>query len=163
MNCKVNKKCRLIAQTSIFLFIFALMEKLMQYIWANRLYLSEDMVTNDGLKVRVIDPGRLNTDAGPDFFNAKVEIDGEMWAGNVEIHVRASDWRRHNHHMDRAYDSVILHVVEKDDAPVYRTDGMRIPQLVLKPNPHFNDSYRQLVNSTIELPCADRIGSSMVE
>ena len=158
MNCKVNKKCRLIAQTSIFLFIFALMEKLMQYIWANRLYLSEDMVTNDGLKVRVIDPGRLNTDAGPDFFNAKVEIDGEMWAGNVEIHVRASDWRRHNHHMDRAYDSVILHVVEKDDAPVYRTDGMRIPQLVLKPNPHFNDSYRQLVNSTIELPCADRIG-----
>ena len=129
----------------------------MQYIWANKLYLSEDMVTNDGRRVRVIDPGRLNTDAGPDFFNAKVEIDGEMWAGNVEMHVRASDWRRHNHHLDRAYDSVILHVVEKDDAPVYRTDGQRIPQLVLQPNPQFNESYAQLMNATNELPCADKI------
>ena len=104
------------------------MEKLMQYVWQHRLYASDDMVTNDGRRVRVIDTGMLNTDAGPDFFNAKVEIDGRLWAGNVEMHVRASDWRRHGHDSNRAYDSVILHVVEKDDAPVYRTNGERIPR-----------------------------------
>ena len=82
------------------------MEGLLQYIWQHKLWLSEDMVTNDGRKVRVIDPGLLNTDAGPDFFNAKVEIDGHLWVGNVEIHVRASDWKRHHHDEDPAYDSV---------------------------------------------------------
>ncbi len=133
------------------------MEKLMQYIWAHRLYISEDMVTNDGRQVRIIDPGRLNTDSGPDFFNAKISIDGHMWVGNVEMHVRASDWERHNHHLDQAYDSVILHVVEKDDAPVFRTNGERIPQLVLNVNPHFNENYTQLLNRKTELPCSDRI------
>ena len=61
----------------------------MQYIWQHRLYRNSDMVTNDGLKVRVIDPGLLNTDAGPDFFNAKIEIDGHLWAGTVELHALA--------------------------------------------------------------------------
>ncbi len=129
----------------------------MQYIWQHRLWLSEDMVTNDGRKVRVIDPGILNTDAGPDFFNAKVEIDGHTWVGNVEIHVRATDWKRHGHHEDPAYDSVILHVVEKDDAPVYRINGEPIPQVVLKVSARFNESYDQLVNARVELPCAARL------
>ena len=97
----------------------------MHYIWQHRLWRSEDMTTNDGRRVRVLDPGLLNTDAGPDFFNAKVEIDGQMWVGNVEMHVRASDWKRHGHDHDAAYDSVVLHVVDKDDAPVYRTNGGR--------------------------------------
>ena len=83
------------------------------------------MVTNDGRHVRVLDPGLLNTDAGPDFFNAKVEIDGQTWVGNIEMHVRASDWKRHGHDHDSAYDNVVLHVVDKDDAPVYRTNGER--------------------------------------
>ena len=133
------------------------MEGLMQYIWQHKLWLSEDMVTNDGRKVRVIDPGMLNTDAGPDFFNAKVEIDGHTWVGNVEIHVRATDWKRHGHHEDPAYDSVILHVVEKDDAPVYRINGELIPQVVLKVSARFNESYDRLVNARIELPCAARL------
>ena len=107
------------------------MEQLMQYIWQHRLWRSEDMTTNDGRHVRVLDPGLLNTDAGPDFFNAKVEIDGQKWVGNVEMHVRASDWKRHGH----------------------RTNGERIPQLVLQVSPLFNTSYQQLVNSRQELPC----------
>ena len=67
------------------------MERLMQYIWQHRLWPSEDMSTVDGERVQVIDPGRLNTDSGPDFFNAKIRIGRDMWAGDVEIHVNASD------------------------------------------------------------------------
>ena len=64
------------------------MEKLMQYVWEHRLWNPAGMATNDGKKIRVIDPGLRNDDAGPDFFNAKIEIDGYVWAGNVEIHYR---------------------------------------------------------------------------
>ncbi|MDY5659259.1 MAG: DUF2851 family protein [Sodaliphilus sp.] len=133
------------------------MEKLMQYVWKHRLWRSEDMVTNTGKKVRVVDPGLLNTDAGPDFFNAKIEIDGHMWVGNVEMHYRATDWKRHRHDSDKAYDSVILHVVAKDDAPVRRTNGELIPQLVLEVSPQFNADYASLVGATIEVPCAEKI------
>lgn len=115
------------------------------------------MVTNTGKKVRVVDPGLLNTDAGPDFFNAKIEIDGHMWVGNVEMHYRATDWKRHHHDSDKAYDSVILHVVAKDDAPVRRTNGELIPQLVLEVSPQFNADYASLVGATIEVPCATKI------
>lgn len=133
------------------------MEKLMQYVWKHRLWRSEDMVTNTGKKVRVVDPGLLNTDAGPDFFNAKIEIDGHMWVGNVEMHYRATDWKRHHHDSDKAYDSVILHVVAKDDASVRRTNGELIPQLVLEVSPQFNADYASLVGATIEVPCATKI------
>lgn len=133
------------------------MEKLMQYVWKHRLWRSEDMVTNTGKKVRVVDPGLLNTDAGPDFFNAKIEIDGHMWVGNVEMHYRATDWKRHRHDSDKAYDSVILHVVAKDDAPVRRTNGELIPQLVLEVSPQFNADYASLVGAAIEVPCATKI------
>ena len=133
------------------------MESLLQYIWQHRLWLSEDMVTNDGRRIRVIDPGLLNTDSGPDFFNAKVEINGHLWVGNVEIHVRASDWKRHHHDEDPAYDNVVLHVVEKDDAPVTRINGELIPQVVLQVSPRFNECYDRLVNAQVELPCAARL------
>lgn len=131
----------------------------MQYVWQHRLWCSEDMVTNDGRRVRVLDPGLLNTDAGPDFFNAKVEIDGHIWVGNIEIHVRASDWHRHGHDHDKAYDNVILHVVDKDDAPVYRTSGELIPQVVLQVSPRFGESYSNLVNAKVQLPCASQLAA----
>lgn len=133
------------------------MERLLHYIWQHRLWTYADMTTNDGRRVRVIDVGLHNTDAGPDFFNAKVEIDGQMWVGNIEIHVRASDWKRHHHDDDPAYDNVILHVVQKDDAPVYRTNGERIPQVELKVSPQFNEQYDALVNAKQDVPCMPRI------
>ncbi len=129
----------------------------MQYVWQHRLWCSEDMVTNDGRRIRVLDPGLLNTDAGPDFFNAKVEIAGRLWVGNVEIHVRASDWHRHGHDRDRAYDSVILHVVDLDDAPVARSNGERIAQVVLQVSPRFGERYASLVNAPVQLPCAPQL------
>ena len=96
----------------------------MQFVWQHRLGVDTNTLTADGRRVRIIDQGRLNTDAGPDFFNASVQIGDETWAGNVEIHVRASDWYRHHHDTDPAYDSVILHVVQHDDAPVYRKTAL---------------------------------------
>lgn len=132
----------------------------MQYVWQHRLWVSQSMFTVDGRKLQVIDPGRLNTDAGPDFFNAKVKIDGEMWVGNIEIHVRASDWFRHNHDKDEAYDNVILHVVEKDDMPVRRANGEIIPQLCMPCSVQFSEQYNRLVGSAAsELPCAREIAS----
>lgn len=134
------------------------MEKLMQYVWQHRLFDPSRLTTVDGRKVRVIDVGRLNTDSGPDFFNAKIGIDGYVWAGNVEIHRRASDWRRHNHHLDPAYDSVVLHVVEVADTPVYRTDGEEIPTLVLSCSPTFRADYESLVAHSPSQSCARYIG-----
>lgn len=135
------------------------MEMLMQYVWEHRLLSPEELTTNDGKPIRIIDPGIRNTDAGPDFFNAKIEIDGCLWAGNVEIHYRASDWFRHGHDKDAAYDSVILHVVDKDDALVARSSGERIPQMVMQCKPQFIEKYAQLINNKSQLPCAEIIRS----
>lgn len=134
------------------------MERLMQYIWQHRLWPQADMRTVDGKPVSVIDPGTLNTNSGPDFFNAKISIDGHMWAGDVEIHVRASDWHRHGHDNDRAYDSVILHVVDRDDSVVRRPDGEPIPQMLMPCAPDFHLSYGRLVDrAALDLPCASFI------
>ena len=136
------------------------MEKLMQYVWQQRLLPVAEMRTVDGRKVEIIDPGLLNTDAGPDFFNAKVSIGGEVWVGNVEIHYRASDWHRHKHNTDPAYDSVILHVVDKDDAIVRRADGQIVPQMRMPCDPALNSRYSELVGrADIDLPCAREISS----
>lgn len=127
----------------------------MHYVWQHRLLLHTDLVTTDGRRVCVIDPGRLNTDAGPDFFNAKLRIGEHLWAGDVEMHVRASDWHRHGHDGNRAYDSVVLHVVDCDDCAVERTNGEVIPQMVMRCHPDFHRRYAELVDrSDLDLPCA---------
>lgn len=137
------------------------MERLMQYVWNHRLWPSTDFLTVDGRKIQIIDPGRLNTDSGPDFFNAKVRIGGELWIGNIEIHVRASDWMRHGHHTDPAYDNVVLHVVDTDDAVIKRrTDGTVIPQTVMQCSGSLNSHYQSLVTSSASsLPCSGIIST----
>lgn len=136
------------------------MEELMQYVWLHRLWAVGDMRTPQGETVSVIDVGQLNRDAGPDFFNAKVRIGSQMWCGNVEIHVRATDWHRHGHDTDAAYDSVILHVVQYDDSPVYTTDGRLIPQVTLRCARNFSERYAAFVNNQANtLACAAEIGS----
>lgn len=136
------------------------MELLMQYIWQHRLWLPADMTTVDGCRVEVIDPGLLNTGPGPDFFNAKIRIGSRIWAGNVEMHVRASDWHRHGHDRDRAYDTVILHVVASDDCRIHRPGGEEIPQLVMPCAADFSTIYNEMVNDPVsQLPCARHIAS----
>lgn len=130
----------------------------MQYVWQHRLWLPSDMTTVDGQRVDVLDPGLLNTDAGPDFFNAKIRIGDRLWAGNVEIHVRASDWHRHGHDHDAAYDTVVLHVVEHDDARICRRDGAEIPQLVMPCAADFSKRYHEMVDNPLaEVPCASQV------
>lgn len=130
----------------------------MQYVWHHRLWLAGDMRTNDGRPVSVIDVGRLNRDSGPDFFNAKIKVGGEMWCGNVEIHVRASDWFRHGHDRDSAYDSVILHVVQTDDCPIQTPSGRTIPQVVLPCARNFAERYGEFINNRANaLACAGEL------
>lgn len=134
------------------------MERLMQFVWEHRLGLRADMRTCDGRRLRVIDQGRLNSDSGPDFFNASVQIDDQMWAGNVELHVRASDWLRHGHQNDRAYDSVILHVVLVDDTQIRRPDGSVIPQVTIRCTPEAATRCNALVGAAVrQLPCASTV------
>lgn len=101
------------------------MEALLHYIWQYRL--GQISTSGEGqLPLEVLDPGEHNLDAGPDFFNAKVRLGDIVWAGCVEIHQRSSQWRKHGHHQDPAYNAVILHVVEVDDEPTYTEQGSQV-------------------------------------
>lgn len=134
------------------------MEKLMHYVWQHRLWLYQKFQTRQGQTVDIIDPGLLNNDAGPDFFNAKIKIGDQIWSGNIEIHSRASDWFRHGHQNDPAYHTVILHVVGQDDAEILRPDGTPIPQIVMPCAHDFRQRYLDLVqNPLADLPCAAEI------
>ena len=129
------------------------MEKLLHYVWQHRLYSLAPLLTTDGLPVEVIDPGLSNRDAGPDFFNAKVNIGGTLWVGNVELHERASDWRRHGHDADPAYDNVVLHVVGEADAASATSKGRRLPQMVLAVPPSLLAGYEELLAADRYPPC----------
>jgi hypothetical protein len=107
-------------------------EDLLHFIWKYKKLQLTDLLTANNESVVIIDVGLHNHLSGPDFFNAKVNIDGQLWAGNVEIHIKASDWYLHRHEEDTNYDSVILHVVWEDDISVFRKDGSEIPTLELK-------------------------------
>ena len=121
-------------------------EKLLNYIWFSRLYF-EQQETLLGESVRIISPGIPNRDAGPDVFNAKVEIDGRQWAGNVEFHVRASDWHRHNHDGKREYDNVVLHVVFEADEQIFTQADNPIPTIILKYPKSILANYNTLIQS----------------
>ena len=129
------------------------MEQLLHYVWRHRIYPLRPLQTTDGQPLEVIDPGLPHTDAGPDFFNAKVKLGGTLWAGDVEVHDRASDWLRHGHDRDRAYDRVVLHVVGEADCDVFRTNGERIPQLLLPCPDEVRQRYDDLRRPEIFPPC----------
>lgn len=122
-------------------------EILLHYIWQKRIWAGFPQTTTDGKPVEVVSVGQYNIHAGPDFSNAHIRIDGQDWVGNIEIHVCASDWYKHRHHMDAAYDNTILHVVAKADKEVCNTHGERLPQCELQ-YPHGQDYLTQLLHST---------------
>lgn len=130
------------------------MEQLLHYVWKHKLFPLQQLKTTDGQTVEIIDPGLHNRkDAGPDFFNAKMKIGDTLWVGNVEIHSKASDWYRHGHDHDSAYDNVILHVVGDADRQVQTVKGDNVPQLVLPVPGHVKDNYAELLQQDIYPPC----------
>ncbi|MGN0030104.1 MAG: DUF2851 family protein [Marinilabiliaceae bacterium] len=122
-----------------------LSESFLQYVWGHRLYSSSELVTSDGRIVEILNPGRLNTDAGPDFFNAQLRSDGVTWAGNIEIHLTSDDWFRHGHESDPAYDNVILHVVGKSTGrPAVNSRGDVLPEVELAYDAALLSRYEEL-------------------
>ena len=133
-------------------------EDFLHYAWQHQYFDKTDLRTTGGEEIQVLRPGQRNADAGPDFLNARLRLGEVEWNGAVEIHLRASDWQRHNHQVDAKYDQVVLHVVLTADADVCRTNGSLIPALALGPRlaPDLLARYEALVQAppAAALPCA---------
>ena len=125
-------------------------EAFLYYLWKFKL-LKTPLFTEDGLNIDIISPGLLNLEEGPDFQNAKIKIGDTLWAGNVEIHLKSSDWQQHQHNLNNKYQSIILHVVYQNDKII----SLNAPVLELKDK--FNDNlfqtYLQFMQSNLWIPC----------
>ncbi len=129
------------------------MEQLLHYCWKHRLYPITGLRTTTNEEVEVIDPGLHNRNAGPDFFNSKVRIGGQLWVGNVEIHDKASDWFLHGHEKDAQYNNVVLHVVGRADTQAVTEDGAEPPQMELQVPDHVRQNYDELLKTDSYPPC----------
>lgn len=138
-------------------------EIVLHYIWEHCLWAGFEQRTTDGRSVEILSVGEHNRDAGPDYSHARVRIDGKEWVGNIELHVCATDWVKHRHHLDKAYDSVILHVVRTADKPVYNSRGELVPQCALQ-YPSDQDylsrlfeSAQQMDSAFMRIGCAEQL------
>lgn len=131
-------------------------EQLLHFIWHHRFLPLQPLSTTRGEAVEVLDSGLPNHNAGPDFFNAKIKINNTVWVGNVEIHENASDWYRHGHDTNPAYDNIILHIILNDDKEIFRKDGSLIPQIQLLCPPEIIEKYIEL-NRTEAYPSCYRV------
>jgi hypothetical protein len=138
-------------------------EEYLHYLWQHKRLPFHSFKTTDGESIDIINTGWLNSDSGPDFFSGAVNIQGITWSGNIEIHIRSSDWYKHQHHKDEAYNNVILHVVLIHDQDVF-IGNRKIPTVGLKAfidKKHFQN-YRALLNKKNERPCKPSLASSNV-
>ncbi len=129
-------------------------EEFLHFIWQFQLFSKSDLKTRSGKKLLVLDPGQHNSDAGPDFLNARLQLNELEWLGHVEIHTKASDWYRHGHQDDPNYNSVILHVVQEDDQQI-RINEEYLESLSLKGliKIGYLDSYKSLIKENKDIPC----------
>lgn len=127
-------------------------EEFLHYLWKYQLQ-TAPCFTLSGEFLEIISPGIHNKDAGPDFFNAKIKIGETLWVGNVEVHIKSSDWYKHKHQDDVAYDSVILHIVAKNDQIVRRKNGQEIPTLELTAPKEVYNQYLYLMQNKNWIPC----------
>ena len=107
-------------------------EDFLHYVWKYKLFSFNNLQTTANIDLQILKSGLHNTNSGPDFLNAQLKIDEQIWVGNVEIHLKASDWYLHKHETDINYDAVILHVVWEDDATIFMKNNLPLPTLVLK-------------------------------
>jgi hypothetical protein len=131
-------------------------EDFLHYLWRMKRFDFTDLRTTQGDSIELLDGGTPNGDAGPDFTQARIRIAGTLWVGNVEMHLRSSDWLRHAHQEDPAYENVILHVVFEEDQPIYYRDGARIPCLELRGRTpaRLRGLYQALRHGAHWIPCA---------
>ena len=129
------------------------MEQLLHYVWKHKIFPLKELTTTNGQQIEIIDPGLHNTNAGPDFFNAKIKIKDTLWVGNVEIHDKSSDWYLHGHDRDDKYNNVILHVSGLIDINVKTKDGKYIPQMQLDIPQDVKENYRDLLSTDTYPPC----------
>tara|TARA_R110001592_G_scaffold58067_6_gene176306 strand:+ start:1169 stop:2446 length:1278 start_codon:yes stop_codon:yes gene_type:complete len=136
-------------------------EDFLHYIWNFKLFNTNNLKTSKLEDIKIIKSGQHNTDAGPDFFNAKIQIDNTIWVGNVEIHIKSSDWNKHKHQYDNAYDNVILHVVYENDEQILNSKNQAIPTVALKSIilENVNENYNNLNQSLSWIPCANQISA----
>ncbi|PHS64803.1 MAG: hypothetical protein COB12_07760 [Flavobacterium sp.] len=131
-------------------------EDFLHYVWKFQKFSIQNLKTSEGNSIVIEKVGEHNLNAGPDFFNSKLSINHQLWAGNVEIHIKSSDWFAHRHEEDAAYDNVILHVVWEHDGEVYRKDNTVIPTLELKGIVDKNvlENYQKLTSKQQQwIPC----------
>ena len=137
-------------------------EDFLHYVWKFRLFDRVNLQTNDGEELEVLSAGLHNSDSGPDFQNARIRIGNTVWAGNVEVHLSSSDWQKHGHTTDNAYDNVTLHVVYRDDEPLVLANGRRVPTLELQnriPADLYNRYHTLIFGNQTIIPCEASIGS----
>lgn len=137
-------------------------EDFIHFLWKFKLFNSTDLFTTDGLPLEIIHTGMHNTDSGPDFSAARLRIDGTTWAGNVEMHIRSSDWFRHRHQNDPAYGNIILHVVMEHDRDIFDSDGNVVPVFEIR---NFFDAalmhkYEKIMQSKSWIPCENFISEA---
>jgi hypothetical protein len=136
-------------------------EDFLHYVWKFRLFERDALQTTSGDLIEIASAGLHNTDSGPDFTNARIKIGDTTWAGNVELHLSSSDWHKHNHTTDNAYNNVILHVVYRDDEPVILANGRTLPTLVLKdriPAELYSRYHNLVYGMQTVIPCEANIG-----
>lgn len=131
-------------------------EEFLQFIWKNRLF-KNNLKTIDGEAIDVLNTGIQNSDSGPDFFNAKIKIGNTIWAGNIEIHTKSSNWNIHNHNSDPSYDNVILHIVEENNIDVFNSKGVKLNTCLLDYNLNYKDNYKSLLLQKQWINCEDKI------
>lgn len=130
-------------------------EDFLHYIWTFKLFNTKELKTVQNESIKILKSGQHNTDAGPDFFNAQIQIGETIWAGNVEIHINSSDWLKHHHEIDNAYNNVILHVVYQHDKEIKNANGNAIPTLELKNliDHKLISNYKQLIGNKNWIAC----------
>lgn len=130
-------------------------EDFLHYLWKFKKFDGLNLKSVQGEEITIIKTGDYLELSGPDFFNAHIEIGNQKWAGNVEIHLKSSDWYLHNHEKDAAYKNVILHVVWENDTAIFREDNTEIPVLVLKDyvSKEIIDNYNALVSPKTWISC----------
>jgi hypothetical protein len=133
-------------------------EEFLHYLWKFSL-LTPNLSLVSGEPIKIINAGIHNTDSGPDFLNARIKIDNTTWAGNIEIHIKSSDWFAHKHHLNKAYDNIILHVVFQNDIDVKTRENQKVPTLEIEKrfNSSLFDRYQDFMISRNWIACEKMI------